>query len=100
MLAKSLNNSKINRIEICEELFQSKIKKIQLKKEEYIQLGFIKQGNSASIELVYLIDEEQILAMKIFFENNQKVFQREIENYTAHISNLLKYIYINFIFIN
>lgn len=82
LLAKSLNNSKINRIEICEELFQSKIQKIQLKKEEYIQLGFIKQGNSASIELVYLIDEEQILAMKIFFENNQKVFQREIENYT------------------
>ena len=81
LLAKSLNNSSIDRIDKCDELFQSKVSEINLRKEEYLSLSFYANGSSGSVDLIYLIEAEELLIMKFFYRNKEKVYKREIENY-------------------
>lgn len=57
----------------------------KIDEDEYIEINFIDSGSTFNVSLIYLIENEELLAIKKPHEtdeNTQKLVQREIRNYT------------------
>ena len=80
LIKKAYSNSKFDVICHCREIFSQKVTEMLVKKDEFIvirQLGH----KTSDVELIYLIKHEKLCAMKIFIDNNNDLYENELNIY-------------------
>ena len=80
LIKKSYAESRINRIEKCEEMFGSDSNEIELKRDGYIYLRTLGHGSISRIELIYHIEKRKLFALKmLYYEGYDTRFRIKLE---------------------
>ena len=66
LIKNSYLKSNYNRIENCDQFFNSFSENLFISEEEYIKLRLIKSGNDSQTYLVYHIEREELFVLKIY----------------------------------
>ncbi|KAK8888304.1 hypothetical protein M9Y10_039370 [Tritrichomonas musculus] len=84
LLEKSYQNSEFDRIQNHKEIFNTNNHyNVHFNQDNFIKLHELGSGSSSFVKLIYHIEDGNLYALKEFYENCDKYFERERKNYDS-----------------